>query len=104
MDVDDLSVEKMVNESIDNAFEDMNERILAEARIKSNELIPAVAEGLALLGHELESQVREEIEHNLEQVKKTMTGNSSKELKEANEVLDKSPEPLAVLLIERALD
>ena len=44
----------------------MNERILAEARIKSNELIPAVAEGLALLGHELESQVREEIEHNLE--------------------------------------
>ena len=104
VDVDDLSVEKMVNESIDNAFEDMNERILAEARIKSNELIPAVAEGLALLGHELESQVREEIEHNLEQVKKTMTRNSSKELKEANEILDKSTEPLAVLLIERALD
>ena len=104
VDVDDLSVEKMVNESIENAFEDMNERILAEARIKSNELIPAVTEGLALLGHELDNQVRQEIEHNLEQVKIAMTGNSSKELKEANEVLDKSTEPLAVLLIERALD
>ena len=104
VDVDDLSVEKMVNESIENAFEDMNERILAEARIKSNELIPAVTEGLALLGHELDNQVRQEIEHNMEQVKSAMTGNSSKELKEANEVLDKSTEPLAVLLIERSLD
>ena len=29
VDVDDASVERMVNESIENAFEDMNERILA---------------------------------------------------------------------------
>jgi len=104
VDVDDLSVEKMVNESIENAFEDMNERIFAEALIKSNELIPAVTEGLALLGHELEGQVKLEIEHNLEKLKKAMIGNSLKELKDANETLDESTEPLAVLLIEKALD
>ena len=103
VDVDDSSVEKMVNESIENAFEDMNERILSEARIKSNELIPAVTEGLALLGHELEGQVKQAIENNLENVKRAILGNSSKELKDANEALDKSTEPLAVLLIEKAL-
>lgn len=103
VDVDDSSVEKMVNESIENAFEDMNERILSEARIKSNELIPAVTEGLALLGHELEAQVKQAIENNLENVKRAILGNSSKELKDANEALDKSTEPLAVLLIEKAL-
>ena len=103
VDVDDSSVEKMVNESIENAFEDMNERILSEARIKSNELIPAVTEGLALLGNELENQVKEEIQNNLEKVKRAMSGDSSKELKDANDALDKSTEPLAVLLIEKAL-
>ena len=103
VDVDDSSVEKMVNESIENAFEDMNERILSEARIKSNELIPAVTEGLALLGNELENQVKEEIQNNLENVKRAMIGDSSKELKDANDALDKSTEPLAVLLIEKAL-
>ena len=104
VDVDDSSVEKMVNESIENAFEDMNERILSEARIKSNELIPAVTEGLTLLGHELEGQVKQAIENNLKNVEQAMRGNSSKELKDANEALDKSTEPLAVLLIEKALE
>jgi molecular chaperone DnaK len=104
VDVDDSSVEKMVNESIENAFEDMNERILSEARIKSNELIPAVTEGLTLLGHELEEQVKQTIENNLKKVEQAMRGNSSKELKDANEALDKSTEPLAVLLIEKALE
>jgi molecular chaperone DnaK len=104
VDVDDSSVEKMVNESIENAFEDMNERILSEARIKSNELIPAVTEGLTLLGHELEEQVKQAIENNLKNVEQAMRGNSSKELKDANEALDKSTEPLAVLLIEKALE
>ncbi|MDC0200920.1 Hsp70 family protein [Verrucomicrobia bacterium] len=104
VDVDDASVEKMVNESIENAFEDMNERILAEARMKSNELIPAVTESLALMGHELEGQIKRGIERNLEEVKKAMLGNSSKDLKDANEALDESTEPLAVLLIEKALE
>lgn len=104
VDVDDSSVEKMVNESIENAFEDMNERILSEARIKSNELIPAVTEGLTLLGHELEEQVKQAIKNNLKNVEQAMRGNSSKELKDANEALDKSTEPLAVLLIEKALE
>ncbi|MDE0570127.1 MAG: Hsp70 family protein [Verrucomicrobiales bacterium] len=104
VDVDDSSVEKMVNESIENAFEDMNKRILSEARIKSNELIPAVTEGLTLLGHELEEQVKQTIENNLKNVEQARRGNSSKELKDANEALDKSTEPLAVLLIEKALE
>ena len=96
------SAEKAKNE-MKNLNAD-NERILAEARMKSNELIPAVTESLALMGHELEGQIKRGIERNLEEVKKAMLGNSSKDLKDANEALDESTEPLAVLLIEKALE
>ncbi|MEC7638246.1 MAG: Hsp70 family protein, partial [Verrucomicrobiota bacterium] len=42
VDVEDERVEKMVNESIEFAFDDMNQRIFAEAKLKSDELLPAV--------------------------------------------------------------
>ena len=50
VDVEDERVEKMVNESIEFAFDDMNQRIFAEAKLKSDELLPAVDNGLELVG------------------------------------------------------
>ena len=52
----------------------------------------------------IRDRIKRGIERNLEEVKKAMLGNSSKDLKDANEALDKSTEPLAVLLIEKALE
>ena len=103
VDVDDESVEKMVNESIEHAFDDMNERLFAEAKMKSDELIPAVEEGLKLLAEDLSSQEINEINLKLENLKKALKGNCPKDLKNANEALDKATEPLAVLIIEKAL-
>ncbi len=42
VDVSDEAVEKMIAESLDNAFADMSERLWTEMVLKSNELIPAV--------------------------------------------------------------
>jgi molecular chaperone DnaK len=103
VDVDDESVEKMVDESIEHAFEDMNERLFAEAKIKSDELIPAVEEGLKMLAEDLSLQEIDEIKIKLEDLKKELKGNCPKSLKKANDDLDKATEPLAVLIIEKAL-
>src|SRR5258707_2849004 len=52
VDVSDEAVEKMIAESLDQAFEDMAERIWTECALVSNELRPAVRGALALDGVE----------------------------------------------------
>jgi molecular chaperone DnaK len=56
VDVADEKVERMISESVDHAFEDMNERIWTEARLKAEELLPAVDQALDQLGAELSSE------------------------------------------------
>ena len=104
VDVEDERVEKMVNESIEFAFEDMNQRIFAEAKLKSDELLPAVDNGLELVGNDLSSETTEDIRSKLEAVRKALEGDCSRSLKEANDALDKATEPMAVLIIEKTLE
>ena len=56
-------VEQMIAESVDFAFEDMNERIWTEARLKSTELLGAVEEALTQCGDLLTSEEQENIRH-----------------------------------------
>ena len=104
VDVEDERVEKMVNESIEFAFDDMNQRIFAEAKLKSDELLPAVDNGLELVGKDLSSETIEDIRSKLEAVRKALEGDCSRSLKEANDALDKATEPMAVLIIEKTLE
>ena len=104
VDVEDERVEKMVNESIEFAFDDMNQRIFAEAKLKSDELLPAVDNGLELVGNDLSSETAEDIRSKLEAVRKALEGDCSRSLKEANDALDKATEPMAVLIIEKTLE
>lgn len=104
VDVEDERVEKMVNESIEFAFDDMNQRIFAEAKLKSDELLPAVDNGLELVGKDLSSETIEDIRSKLEAVRKALKRGCSRSLKEANDALDKATEPMAVLIIEKTLE
>ena len=104
VDVEDERVEKMVNESIEFAFDDMNQRIFAEAKLKSDELLPAVDNGLELVGNDLSLETIEDIRSKLEAVRKALEGDCSRSLKEANDALDKATEPMAVLIIEKTLE
>ena len=104
VDVEDERVEKMVNESIEFAFDDMNQRIFAEAKLKSDELVPAVNNGLELVGNELSPESLKDINLKLETVKKVLKEDCPRALKEANEALDKATEPMAVLIIEKTLE
>ncbi|MBP84212.1 MAG: molecular chaperone DnaK [Verrucomicrobiales bacterium] len=104
VDVDDSSVERMVSESIDHAFDDMNERIWTEARMKSEELLPAVESALELVGSKLPEDELAEIHEAAALVKGILTSDLKDvpALKQANDTLDEATQTLAALLVEAA--
>jgi molecular chaperone DnaK len=103
VDVCDEAVEQMVGESVEHAFEDMNARIFTEARLKAEELLPAVAEALREFGKGMEEAERGEIEAAKLGVEEALQGESAAGLKEAVEQLDRATEALAARLVEQAL-
>jgi molecular chaperone DnaK len=106
VDVDDDEVEKMIGESVDHAFEDMNARVWTEAKLKSEELLPAVDLALEQVGDRLEKQERDRILDAAAEVKRVIEseGNDANSLKEANFRLDEATQGLAAILVEMAFE
>lgn len=104
IDVDDTEVEKMVSESIDHAFDDMNERIWTEARLKSEELLPAVGLAMEQVGHHLEESAKSGITAAAAKVQSLLDSGTrdAAALKAANRELDEATQNLAALLVEAA--
>jgi len=102
INVDDEAVETMVSESIEHAFTDISERIFTEARLKAEELLPAVA---AVLSQDLASDdERVEIETAVAAVRSALETGAANPLKAAVQRLDAATEALAARLIEQAMD
>ncbi len=53
VDVSDEAVEKMIEESLEHAFDDMSERVLTETRLKAEEMLAAVTKALPLADERL---------------------------------------------------
>lgn len=106
VDVDDERVEAMIAESIDHAWEDMTERQWTEARLKSDELIPAVRQALDSIGLDLPAPERDGILTALLAVEAAAAAepHDLPRLKQANQALDEATEGLAARLVEKALD
>ncbi|MEO6755175.1 MAG: Hsp70 family protein, partial [Chthoniobacteraceae bacterium] len=56
VDVSDEAVEKMLEDSLEHAFEDMNDRVFTEAKLKAAEMLPAVRIALTQAGGELSAE------------------------------------------------
>jgi molecular chaperone DnaK len=106
VDVDDARVEQMIAESVDHAFEDMNERIWTEARLKSEELLDAVEEAIKQCGGLLNEGELMRIQSGSAEVREAMSRSphDARALKAANQSLDDATQSLAVLLVERAME
>jgi len=102
VNVDDAAVETMVSESVEHAFTDMAERVFTEARLKAEELLPAVeavlAQGLA------RDDERQEIEAAATAVRSALAAGAANPLKAAVQRLDTATEALAARLVEQAMD
>lgn len=102
VNVDDAAVEQMVGESVDHAFEDMAARIFTEARLKADELLPAVDAALAT--GLVEENERAEIESAAAAVRAAIETGAANPLKQAVQQLDRATEAVAARLVERAMD
>jgi molecular chaperone DnaK len=103
IDVSDEAVEKMLEESLEHAFEDMSDRIFTEARLKSEELLPAVRTALQKVGAQLTAEEHAAIDAAVAEVESALTAGEPHRLKRANAALDEATQRLATLLIERAM-
>jgi molecular chaperone DnaK len=114
VDVSDEAVEKMVAESVEFALDDMNERVLTETKLKSEELIASVDQALEMAGGDLAADDRAAIENLAKQIRAELEKPAPEEgggdlqarvetLQELNEKLDRATQRLATILVERAL-
>lgn len=106
VDVDDERVEQMIVESVEYAFEDMNERVWTEAKLKAEELLPAVDAALTQFGDAVSDDERSAIMTAAEKVRTSLNApeHDAKALKAANQELDDATQELAVRLVERAME
>lgn len=106
VNVDDERVEQMIAESVEHAFEDMNERVWTEARMKAEELLPAVEAALAQFGDAVTPEETAAIQAAADQVKAALVSpeHDARALKLANQTLDDATQELAVRLVEKAME
>jgi molecular chaperone DnaK len=102
--VEDSRVEEMVSSSIENAFEDMNERVFAEARIKAQELLAALDAAFVQLGDSLPQDERLALDVLSRQTRDAMEARDARTLKQSVEILDEKTEPLAAMLLEKLME
>ncbi len=104
VDVSDAKVEQMVSESVEHAFSDMAERVWTEAKLKAEELLPAVEAALAI-GHEwLSAEERQSIDASVAAVKAALLQTEARVLKQAVQKLDQATEALAAKIVEQAME
>ncbi len=111
VDVADTEVQRMVEESVEHAFEDLTARRWIEAKLKAQEVLSAAQAGLAECGAELDAAARAQVESALAEVQAalatespaTKTGDVAR-LKSAHAALDTATQPLADLLMDKAME
>jgi molecular chaperone DnaK len=103
VDVSDEAVEKMLEESLEHAFEDMSDRAFTEAKLKADEMLPAVRTALAQIGDELSDSERDLIARRTAEVEAAIAAGGATPLKRAVAALDEATQGLAAMLVERAM-
>jgi molecular chaperone DnaK len=103
IDVSDEAVEAMLSESLDHAFEDVNERVWVEAKLKAEEMLSAVDKALGLAGEKVSVVDREHIEHCATEVRQALESGDRHKLKRANNALDAATQDLAAMILEKVI-
>jgi len=103
VDVSDEAVEKMLEDSLEHAFEDMNDRVFTEAKLKATEMLPAVRIALEQAGGELSAEERNAITAGVAGVESAIATGAAQPLKKAVAILDEATQRLAAILVERAV-
>lgn len=111
VDVNDEQVQRMVEESVEHAFEDLAARRWIEARLRAEETITATQKGLGEVGSELPEDQRAAIGKALAELRAALDEGAAspekadpKRLKELHAQLDEATRPLAEIMMDRAME
>jgi len=111
VDVSDAAVEKMVEESVEHAFDDLASRRWIEAKLRATETLAAARKGLVDCADELDPGSKEQVASAMGAVEGILAGENQaaqtgdvNALKTALSALDESSKPLAELLMDKAMD
>ncbi|MBU6409762.1 MAG: Hsp70 family protein [Verrucomicrobia bacterium] len=110
VNVDDAAVQKMVEESVEHAFEDMAARRWVETRLRAKETVAATHKALADLGGDIGMDDREKIETAAREVESAMAAETASvpgglpRLQAALAALDEITRPLADRMVDKAME
>ena len=111
VDVDDADVQKMVEESVEYAFDDLRARQWIEAKLRAAETITATRKGLTECAADVTPEYRQQVEAALDAIEavlslenpKTKVGDPAK-LKAATAALDEATRQLADIMMDKAME
>lgn len=111
VDVDDAAVQKMVEESVEHAFEDMRARLWVEAKLRAQETLMATRKGLLECQAEITAEYAAQVEQGIQQVETVLLTEDPKlgfgdpaKLKESVRQLDELTRDLAEVMMDRAME
>ena len=111
VDVEDADVQKMVEESVEHAFEDLKARQWIEAKLRARETVAATRKGLVDCTAELDAACKGRVEAALSGVEAALAAEDSDSkvgdparLKSASTELDEATQPLAELMMDKAME
>lgn len=100
IEVSDDAVEKMLEDSLENAFQDVEQRQFAEAEIKADEILAAVAQAMGQFRDSMSAEEIAQIDGLSAEVKSAREARSLQKLKKSLAELDDATQVLATRLIE----
>jgi molecular chaperone DnaK len=110
VDVDDTAVQKMVEESVEHAFEDLAARRWIETKLKAEQLVAATRKGLKDCAGELADDYHQSVATALTEVETVLrvqtkaASGETKRLQAACTALDEVTKPMADLLMDKAME
>ncbi len=111
VDVSDAAVEKMVEESVQHAFEDLRARQWIETKLRATDTLAAARKALADCAADSDPACQAQVQSALRALEKALAGENPAtqtgdlaRLKSALAALDQASQPLAELLMDKAMD
>jgi molecular chaperone DnaK len=111
VDVNDADVQKMVEESLEYAFDDLKARQWIETKVRAGEVLVATRKGLAECAAELDAAYRQQVETAMQILEYALATENSKtkigdipRLKAASGALDEATKRLADLMMDKAME
>jgi molecular chaperone DnaK len=104
IDVSDEAVEKMISESLDHAFDDMNARVWTEAKLKADEMLAAIEIAFQRMGDAISVVERDEINSAVAKLRDALESKETRKVQAANAELDRATQKLAAAIVERAIE